>query len=483
MAEALIMLFGWVHWLDDLWLAGGLLAGGRVPRLTQREFLLKGVGTLRTGEEIQRFPGKRVLVHGWLNGRRVVAKFYLGRVRQWWEWYRGLRGARAFLAAGVPAPAIRHSGFVPEVPGWLTVLDHVETDRPWPPDGDAMTQDAHFLLLSALAEHHARGVQQNDLNSKNFLPRGGRLWSIDGDRVRRRSSRLSDSQARANLVRFYGGKTALDEDAIRDGYRQYCRLRNWAWGAAEEERLLADIRLARRETAERVAQRSLRGWKHFRLRKKAGTRLIYDQRILTEQPDQVLLAIAQQGPRDGAAAARLAGVPVRVAPIRSGRLGDAMAWLGRGSRPVRAWAKAVLLRRLRLPAPRAVALIENRSGRPNAEGYLLYAADGAVEMTTERLQARSVEGQRALLRELRRLVMAMHDARLAHARLGLNAFGIDREGRVLLLDIDGLRRYPRWLPGFSALWRRDLQPLLNELSTLPAFARDDFTLADDRRAA
>ncbi|MCC5859292.1 MAG: hypothetical protein JJT90_14125 [Ectothiorhodospiraceae bacterium] len=476
MTETLLLLLGWVHWLDDLWLAGALLAGRGVPRLSQREFVLNGTGTLRTGEEIQRFPGKRVLVHGWLNGRRVVAKFYLGRIRQWWEWYRGLRGARAFLAVGVPAPAIRHAGFVAEVPGWLTVLDYVECDRPWPPDGDAIPEDAHFLLLDALADHHARGVEQNDLNSKNFLPRDGKLWSIDGDRVRRGGRPLPTSRARRNLVRFYGGKTAFDETAIREGYRRYCQLRDWAWTAADEERFLADVRLARRVTAERVARRSLQGWKHFRLRRRGDIRLIHDQRALPEPTEPALLAIAERCRRDGNASGSLAEVPVHSVAIPQGHLGDAVIWLWHGSRAARAWSKGVMLRRLRFPAPRVVALLEHRAGGPLTEGCLLFRDDGVTPLTADRLLARPAEAQRILLQHLAALMRAMRDARLIHTRLNLNAFGTDNAGRVQLLDVDHLRRYPGWLPGFRLVWRWGLRRLLAELTATPGMAGSAVTL-------
>ena len=474
MAEALVLVLDWAHCLDDLWLAGSLLAGGRIPRLTQQQFLLKGAGTLRTGDEIQRYPGKRVVVHAWLDGRRVVAKFYLGRARQWWEWYRGLRGARAFLQAGVPAPAVRHAGFVPEIPAWITVLDHVATDQPWPPDGDAISQEDHRLLIEALAEHHRHGIEQNDLNSKNFLPQAGRLWSIDGDRAHRRPGPLKAARSRANLIRFYGGKTGIDDAMIRDGYRHYCAQRGWRCFPEDERRLLAEIRLARRATAERVAGRAKRGWKFYRASSRKNIRGIVDSRAFQVKAEEALGKLLGQAQQLRSQREICVGDSrLHVQPLPQHRPEHGASTPLQSGRPLRTWTKAVLLRRLHLPVPRPVGIVEERLGLGRHRGALLLENQGPLEPLAGFIDTAPADRRRELQHELAELLWALYHCRLSHRRFGYQALGLD-DDRLVLTDLEGLRRYPRWLPGFDIIWRRDMGEFLHALQQLPGSEQIQF---------
>ncbi|MCC5811260.1 MAG: hypothetical protein JJU06_12895 [Ectothiorhodospiraceae bacterium] len=462
--EALLLVIGSVHWLDDIWLAISFLAGARSPGLAQREFRLRNGAVLRTGEEIQRFAGKRVVTHGWLDGRRVVAKFYLGAFGQWWEWYRGVRGARAFLAAGVPAPAVHYAGYLSAVPAWLTVMDHVDVDEPWPPEGDAMPEEIHFRLLATMAELHARGIQQNDLNAKNFLPSSGRLFAIDGDRARRYGTALSRRRALANLVRFYGGKTAFPEAAVIAGYRYYCEQRQWAWNEVDEQQFLASVRLARRATAERVAARSRRGWKHFSLKRTDQRRSIVDRRVLPTdtQWDRLLpTTVTEQTGH----IAKAGEIPLRIRRLAGETLGIGLSPLVLGSRPMRAWTTSILLRRLRLPVERPVAVVEQRLGLLRHEGYLLQQANPQAIPAIAAFAMLPPAARADLIKQIVSLAQRLHALRLTHDNFQLGALIVDR-GRVLLLDVEGVRRYPAWLPGFNAVWRRDMTPMVNQLLEL-----------------
>ncbi|MCP1673175.1 hypothetical protein J2T57_000267 [Natronocella acetinitrilica] len=456
-----------LHWADEAWLLGGLLAGrfgARPVELEQRRIAVGKGSVLQTREVIHAYPGKRLILRGQLDGTEVVAKFYLGRLAGLWEWYRGLRGSRALATSKVQAPAVMHAGYCRLARAWLTILEHVPVDEAWPPSSP-FSDALNARIVETLHQHHLSGIVQNDLNWTNFLPHNGVLWSIDGDRVRRYRAPLARRRAFDNLMRLYAYKTRFTEEQIVAGFEQYCQLRGWPATDERRQAFLRAVHTARRDVAKRVAGRSLRGWKHFRPARAGRHRSIVDRRRLPKPLHSLLLE-----PKTWMGTATRSSVgslvtlgdhPLRVRHIARDSYLGALAGLIRGSRPVRAWTKAVLLRRLRIPVDAPVALIEERLGPLRREGYLLQRAEETVRLPTA-LPGLDNDQRRDLLQDMGRVLKRLRDARLTHQRLGLEAWGV-RHGQIVLVDIDGLRGYPRWLPAFDRVWERDAGRLREEV--------------------
>jgi len=472
MSELWVILAGW-HWLDDIlimsvhladdiWLAltpFGSRLRRRMPELAQRQFNIPGAGELVTGDEIQRYPGKRVLLHGWLNNERVVAKFYLGRVRGWREWSRGLKGSQAFIHAGVPAPAIRAGCYLPEAGAWLTVMQHVSPDQPWPPTGTPMPWDAHSGLIRTLAEHHERGIVQNDLNPANFLPLDGGFQSLDGDRVHFFGGPLDKRRSLKNLNRFYGYKTAFTNVDIRAGYTEYCDARGWALEQDDMQALLEAVHRNRRAVAARVAWRSVRGWKYFKCKRDAlGRQVISDQRRLTDGVKVLLQSI------EGPIPVQHVESGLRITPIDPWPLGRGLAGLIIGTRPMRAWFKAVFLGRLNVPVEAPVALIQERGGLFRQSGFLIQEA-GRTRRLADAVERLSEGNREVTLTQIRRILTKLRQARLTHIDLSCKTLGWDTaKQQVILLNVNGIRRYSNWMPGYQGVWERDTQRLVADLA-------------------
>ncbi|WP_026340452.1 hypothetical protein [Thioalkalivibrio thiocyanoxidans] len=321
---------------------------------------IPGLGPLALEQCIHEYPGKRRIFRARLaSGQPVVAKFYLGRISQWAEWRRGTRGARLLEAAGVAAPAVHHAAYCPRYRAWLLVLGLVEADEPWPPSGDDPGDQAHARLLATLADHHRAGIVQNDLNWLNFIPREGRLFAIDGDRVRRRNGPLGRRAALDHLQRLYASKTRLPETLIREGFRQYHEMRGWEVTEADLQRFLRDLRRARLQHARRVARRACRGWKHYPRFRVDELGVIHDRRALARGQAEHL---ARQLHETGELPDGLSGHADR--SYRAQRIDAHWQALPGLLRPVltrqiarRAWSHALTLRRLGLSVPRPVAII------------------------------------------------------------------------------------------------------------------------------
>ncbi len=437
-------------------------------RLTGRRFDLGAAGTLETGEVFHHYPGKRALLHATLDGRPVVAKFFVAPVGQAWEWWRSVRGGRALEAAGVPAPALRYAGFCRAARAWLTVLDLIVADEPWPPTKESGYDAANRRLVATLARHHAAGIVQNDLNWRNFIPRGGVLYAIDTDRIRGRRQPLGRRRALRHLVRLYATKTRLPEALARDGLRHYAAERQWTVDAALEERFMERVRRMRRRHAAMIARRAARGWKHFVWERDGGAWVLRDRHTLhDEQARPLLEAVYRQeecAATEGIVEAAGMTARWRRVPAPGGRspLGR---WLQRRAGR-RAWVELVAARRLGLAAERQLALVVPgyRSRRP--EGALLvqeapagsgeriavliaYTGDGGVEKMVNHL----LHGMVAAGADVDVLLLKAHGGHVEAIPEGVRTIRLDAATSMLALP--ALCRYLRCVRPRALLAAKD----------------------------
>lgn len=392
-------------------------------------FTLADGTILTTTETIQVYPGKRVLVHGRLDGRHVVAKFYIGRIRGWWEWHRGLRGARALMTAGVPTASIAHTGFVAAANAWLAVIDFIQADRPWPPsrspghtgdDEDPSELEwhrAHRIMLATLAQHHEHGLVQNDLNWTNFIPRGQQLYSIDGDRVRRHAAPLAVDPSLRNLCRFYAYKSDFPLAEVCWGYQTYCAHRGWE--SFDWPRFRAMVVAARRRIADRFVERSLRGWKYFRRERAGGCIIIRDRRRLSASGLKPMLHVCKHA------------APSTDGTIRTvGEHAFRIRALQHPGQARHAWRRALLLRRLRIPAELPAALIEHRGLPWRRRGCLVTRARLMTPLPGA-LPGLDPETAAQALDQLGRIVGLLSQVDLALDEPDPERFGFDR-GTIVL---------------------------------------------------
>lgn len=395
--------------------------------LSHRSFRLDRDRVLDIGDEIQRYPGKRVLLRGRLDGRPVVAKFYLGALRGCWGWYRGLRGIRALIRAGVPGAPLVFAGFLREAGAWLTLVDYIEADRPWPPQGGVGSADslgdAHGLILAALARHHERGILQNDLNWTNFIPRADCLYSIDGDRVRQQYPPVNRNRSLANLRRLYAYKADFRPEDVRAGYHRYCEYRGWTPAEREFREVLLSMYRERRRTADRFVRRSLAGWKHFRLERCGCWSVIRDRRRISSA---AIEALFEATPGHGQAS-DLEGVREAMGNTFRLRHFDGRS----GASPRTAWSRTLLLRRLRIPVEQPAALLETGGLAGTRRGWVVTRLRGQTRLV-DALPGLPWLEQQAVLHRIGELLGLLWLVDLHLAEPAPSMFGLDNGEPVLL---------------------------------------------------
>ena len=140
------------------------------------------------------------------------------------------------------------------------------------------------------------------------------------------------------------------------------------------------------------------------------------------------------------------------------------------SRARSSFMRAWLLERCELSALRCVAVGEQRRLGLVRRRYLVsrYLPNlGALEIS---LNAGTAERRRALLAQCARLAASLHVLGLGHRDLKAGNLLVDREGEVVLIDLDGLRRRP-----FLSLARRrfEVERLCSDLERWAAVSKSE----------
>jgi len=416
-------------------------------------------------------PGKRLVGDAEVDGRRVLAKLFIGQ-RGERHLHREQAGLAALRRAGIPTPAVRAA--VPIAGGGHALLtdflDPAESfAQAWEslrgrPAGDPRAVARLLPLLHTLGRLHAAGLVHEDLHLGNFLCHAGRIFVIDGDALRLGppGQPVPLHEATANLAVLLAQLPAAWDDELS------LLLPAHAAGAGVDVPSMAALR-------EQIAR--VRRW---RLR----------DLLAKTVRDCSLFAVTQTAARFTAVARAQAGALAAVIAspdeaIRAGRilkdggtstvarvlvdhqmlllkrynlkgLGHA---LGRALRPSRAWHSWRAAHRLQffgIATPTPLALIEERLGPLRRRAWLVSEYCPGENLLLHLAADR--EPPAAEARAILQLFAAMHRQRITHGDLkAMNLLW--HAGQVWLIDLDDVVQH-RSAAAHSRAWSRDRARLL-----------------------
>ena len=293
---------------------------------------------------------------------------------------------------------------------------------------------------------------------------GPRLYTLDGDGIRRLRSRRT---ALANLARLLSKFDAADDDWIPELYAAYCKRRGIGSTPAELEALNVAVRRIRREVLSEYADRKVfRNCSDVRVSRKLHEfRAVASAWVgrldgLLEQPDRWL----EQGERlKSGNTCTVALVEhegrklvVKRYNIKNLRHRLDRAW--RRSRAALSWANGYRLRLAGIPTAAPVALLEQRWGPLRGKAWLLNEYVEGPDL--EQWMAAAEPAQRELVAErVARLLHKLQRLRFTHGDLKASNIKIV-ELQPWLIDLDSLRQHRcDWL--FQRRHARDLRRLLH----------------------
>ena len=424
---------------------------------------------------LRHLPGRRLVCRASRpNGDNVIVKLFLAPRHAWRHCKRERAGIAAFEKAQVPTPALLSPTTLDDGQTPLVVTAAIAQARSladcWPGLNEGERRIHLWACIRLIARLHAGGYLQRDIHPGNFLVSGAEIFLIDGDAVRvlpRRPYR-SERRGLTNLASFL---VQFDPEADRWGpaaLEVYAHHRGWP---ARPQRLRVFNRLISRCRHARMRQRAAkvtrtctdvavrRSWRRYT----ACDRRWYATAMqpLLDDPDRFMQAGHRLKDGNSATVVRIRYQDQTLVIKRYNikNLRHRLRRCLRSSRGRIAWRNAHMLRMIGIETPPPRALIEDRWGPFRSRAFLICAHQPGTHLADYwPPDWQAADTRMDALRPLTTLIGRLYAAQISHGDLKATNLIVDG-GRIVLVDLDGLRIY-RAPQRFMRHYRKDCERLL-----------------------
>lgn len=325
---------------------------------------IPGIGEIACTKIIQTFQHKRITYQGQSKTKPVIVKLYYPRWKGYWNWKRSEQGYRAFMAKGIPAPAIIFSGYLPSYNAYALVIEYLEgavsLDIALKRSNETGERKAlldEFMAIIAL--QHERGITQEDLNLKNFMIREGCIYSIDGDLVKSGTGPVGKRRSIRNLAMLFITRLGFPIADLDILIECYSKRRNWHISAGEKEKIRGHILGIRERVFSHWMGKVYRSRGQLKVRKEKNSFSVYYQ-----VNDSALYQAIHDAAERVLMVNRRGDVPMY--SVQSVGPENMMVWHSRGYGPLfmkrswtacKVWENALMLCRLGMDLRQPVALV------------------------------------------------------------------------------------------------------------------------------
>ncbi len=172
---------------------------------------------------------KRLVCKGVWQQKTVYAKLFIG-VRAAQYFARDLAGVTDLVVAKIASPALLFQGRTQDnayILVFEAIVNALNAEQAW----QNLVFKTRFALaknlVNELAKHHNAGLLQTDLYLKNFLVSDNKIYTLDGDGIRK-FTRLSQQQALQNLCVLLSKFDVLEVEIwLADLLNVYAEKRGW----------------------------------------------------------------------------------------------------------------------------------------------------------------------------------------------------------------------------------------------------------------
>lgn len=429
---------------------------------------------------VRRVPGRRIVCQGAWGQRAVYAKIFIGENAAKYL-ARDVQGVNSLLQAGIATPAILFAGLSRDGKTYIMLLETIDTApnaevcwRSLASDSARRLQLA-TSLVAQVAEHHRAGLLQTDLYLKNFLVQNDKIYTLDGDGIRRLFRIFQKRQRLRNLATLFSKMDVLDDVWIPELHAHYCKQLGTAHSLADETDVWALTQKIRRQVACDYADKKV-------------FRSCTDVKVIRSFKRYVAIA-SDFGVEDSALQPLDLALVDKSANLKNGNtctIGKAVianwqvvikryniknVWHGlnrafRMSRAARSWANAHRLIISGIATHKPLALIEERLGCLRGRAYFLSEYVDAPDVSQYFSQNVSLSEKEAVVRKLATLFYKLYLLKITHGDCKASNIKIV-DGLPVLIDLDGMKAHSHsWLanPWFERQHAKDLKRLVRNWS-------------------
>ena len=435
---------------------------------------------LKFSKILRLLPGKRIVGVATANGSQFLIKAYLGRAASRYA-MRERNGVGLLALTGVRTPKLhwhaRLSDGKGEVLAFEYLTDAVSLFDRW---REAHKEDERVDVLTRamviIGKLHNQGVVQNDIHLANFLLAGGKLYTIDGgDVVKRSKPPLAEKASLSNLGMFFAQFYPKFDELMHVVLPAYEAVRQWEMNSLRVTRLEAAIAINRDRRKKAYINKAFRDCTRFVCNKSVDRFEVCDRSYysgemaeLMASPDEMIASgtLLKDG---GSSTVALVQLSDRALVIKRYNL---KSWWHRVRRAIRcsrawtSWGNACRMEFLGIPSVKPIALIEHRFGPFRGTAYFI----------TE-----YIEGQDALkclqglkhtngeLEALTSILRGLSESHISHGDLKATNFVMSNQGPVIL-DLDAMVEH-RSKESFKRAFDRDIDRFMQNWQDRPELSR------------
>jgi len=412
--------------------------------------------TLTCLETVRRVPGKRIVCRGAWGNQSVYAKLFIGnQAKRYFS--RDLHGVQALKQAGIMTPDLLYSGQIVDGQGevliFAEVIDSVNAERAW--EDWLYKPEARFglakKLVEEVAQHHQAGLLQTDLYLKNFLLQGERIYTLDGDAVRRISPFFGRHQTLENLTLLLS-KFDVSDDALwlPELLAIYAKARGLTY-AFNFQSVCKSVYAHRRRAASQYAgEKVFRECSDVHVKKNSRIFLAIARPYLNEkmtyaldEPDSLLDA-AHRLKSGNTCTVSMAEVDGRKVVVKRYNIKNFWHGLSRALRPTRAavsWSNAHRLIMYGIATAAPIALLEKRYGIIRRQAYFLAEYIGAPDADEFFADVEVTDAQKSLVAQnIAQLFYKLYLLKIDHGDFKATNMKIV-DDKPVLIDLDSMREY------------------------------------------
>lgn len=412
---------------------------------------LSGAPILLCEKIVRRVPNKRLVCQCVWRGKAVFAKLFLGKHADKYS-ARDKYGIELLVKAGIATPEILYAGSSTDGSVYVLILDAIGSSQNAEVCWHALRFDASQRLALAknlvaqVAEHHRAGLIQTDLYFKNFLIQDNRIFTLDGDGIRRLSSIFRERQKLHNLATLFSKMDVLDDRWIPELFDYYCMQMGVASSPFEQAHAWYLAQKIRRKVASGYADKKVfrtcsdvnvtQNSKRFVAVASGFNAKDFSEAFLDSQLEDKNTNL-KNGNTCTISKTMIAGAMVVIKRYNIKNFWHGLNRAFRTSRAAKSWANAYRLMISGIATPKPVALIEERLGWFRRRAYFLSeyvdAPDALQYFAGEGDKEHAAKNLAALFYKLYLLKLSHGDCKASNIKIV--------EGMPVLIDLDGMKAH------------------------------------------
>lgn len=424
---------------------------------------------------VRQVPNKRYVYRAIWQGQAVYAKVFVGENNARYA-NRDLNGVQYLLSAKISTPPLLFSGQSHDKKAQVLIFLAIENAENAEVFWLSSDEQSRFALAKKLvvsvAQHHQAGLIQKDLYFKNFLVQNDKIYTLDGDGIRRLSFLFEKQQRRHNLATLFSKMDVLDDHWISQLCQCYCEQLGEKYSALVIDELLHLTQKIRRQVTNGYANvkvfrtcSDVKVAKSFELFTAVSNEFDVNDFSLSTL-DLALLDEKSNLKNGNTCTVTKATVNDHALVIK--RYNIKNCWHGinrafRVSRAATSWANAYRLIISGISTPKPIALIESRFGVFRRRAYFLSEYIDAPDALTYFTQHRQLPDRVLVAENIATLFYKLYLLKFSHGDCKANNIKIVN-GVPMLIDLDSMKAHS--IHQFLAFWFekkhiKDLKRLMN----------------------